>query len=145
MWLLRPLFLVCDWIRHRLRMRRWLPDAALGRRGEDLAHRYLQRQGLRIVERNWMRGGVRGEVDLVAWDGDRLVLVEVKTRSTAEFGSPERSIDETKLRCLRNAAFYFARRWEVPLDDTRLDLVTIVCEPFELKHVPGAWGLNPNS
>jgi len=142
MWLFRPLLLACDWLRHRLRLRRWRADAALGRRGEDIAHRYLQRHGLRVVERNWMKGGVKGEVDLVAWDGERLVLVEVKARSTAEFGAPERAIDQTKLRCMRNAAFYFTRRWNVPFDNARLDLVTIVFEPYELVHVRDAWGLH---
>ena len=140
--LFRPIFLTCDWLRQRIRSRRWRPDAALGRRGEDIAHRYLQRQGLRVIERNWIKGGVKGEVDIVAWDGDRLVLIEVKARTTAEFGSPERAIDHVKLRCLRNAAFFFTRRWNVPLDTARLDLVTIVFEPFELNHVPDAWGLH---
>lgn len=142
MWLFRPLFLACDWIRQRLRVQRWRPDAALGRRGEDIAHRYLQRNGLQVVERNWMKGGVKGEVDIVAWDGERLVLVEVKARSTAEFGSPERAIDQVKLRCLRNAAFYFTRRWDIPLASARLDLVTIVFEPFALNHIPDAWSLH---
>lgn len=137
----RPVLLACDWLRHRLRARRWHADAALGRRAEDIAHRYLQRQGLRVVERNWMKGGVKGEVDIVAWDGGRLVLVEVKARSTAEHGSPERAIDQIKLRCLRNAAFYFTRRWDVPFSSARLDLVTIVFEPFALNHVRDAWGL----
>ncbi len=145
MLLFRPIFLACDWLRHRIRLRRWRADAALGRRGEDIAHRYLQRQGLQVIERNWMKGGVKGEVDLVAWDGDRLVLVEVKARSTADFGSPERAIDEVKLRCMRNAAFYFTRRWDVPLSSARLDLVTIVFEPFELNHIPEAWSLRNQS
>lgn len=125
-----------------MRRRRWRADAALGRRAEDLAHRYLQRHGLRVVERNWMHGGVKGEVDIVAWEGDQLVLVEVKARTTSEYGSPERAIDPVKLRCLRNAAFYFARRWELPRGAARLDLVTIVFEPFELRHVRDAWGLH---
>lgn len=145
MWLFRPIFLACDWLRQRLRLHRWRADAALGRRGEDIAHRYLQRHGLRVVERNWMRGGVKGEVDIVAWDGERLVLVEVKSRSTSEYGSPERGIDQVKLRCMRNAAFYFTRRWDVPLSSARLDLVTIVFEPFELNHVRDAWGLHHQS
>ena len=145
MQIFRPLFLVCDWLRHRLRARTWRAAAALGRRGEDIAHRYLQRRGLRVVERNWMRGGVKGEVDLVAWDGERLVLVEVKARSTSEYGSPERAIDQTKLRCMRNAAFFFSRRWDVPLSRARLDLVTIVFEPFELNHVPDAWSVIPDA
>ncbi|HOW01581.1 MAG TPA: YraN family protein, partial [Rhodoglobus sp.] len=52
---------------------------ALGRRGEEIAARYLASRGLAIVERNWRCP--QGEIDLIARDGGELVFVEVKTRS----------------------------------------------------------------
>ena len=90
------------------------------------------------------KAGAPLTIETVDLEGPREgeVLVEVKARGNADFGAPERAIDETKLRCLRNAAFYFTRRWDVPLSSARLDLVTIVFEPFALHHVRDAWGLH---
>ncbi|MBI5280479.1 MAG: YraN family protein [Candidatus Solibacter usitatus] len=128
-------------MRHRARLRRWNPDAAWGRRAEDLAHRHLQRAGMRVVARNWTRPGLRGEVDLVAWDGDRLVFVEVKSRRDSLHGPPERAIDPLKKLLVGSAAFYFLRRWRVPPDRARCDLVTVVFHPFQIRHIPDAWSL----
>ena len=58
----------------------------LGRRGEDLAARYLERRGLVILSRNWRCR--HGEIDLVATDAKRLVVCEVKTRSDTRHGRP---------------------------------------------------------
>jgi len=132
-------FRVCDGIRQRARARRWHPDHALGRQAEDMAHRYLQAKGLVVVERNWRHPGRRGEVDLVAWDHDRLVFVEVKARRDVEFGAPERAIDQLKIRNVRRAARYFASHWKVPEELVRFDLVTVVFAPLEICHYPEAW------
>ena len=60
-----------------------------GRMGEDLAHRFLRARGCTVVARNYRPLSGSGEIDLVVWDGGKLVFVEVKTRSSAEFGPPE--------------------------------------------------------
>ena len=69
---------------------------AVGRFGEDVAANVLLDAGFSILERNWHAAGiaggdVRGELDIVARDGDALVVVEVKTRSGTRFGSLRRS------------------------------------------------------
>src|SRR5581483_7140072 len=87
---------LADGLRHHARRRRWPADHALGRRGEDIAHRYLQRTGMVVVARNYRSAGDSEEVDLVGWDHGTLVFVEVKTRSTDEFGLPDRAIDTEK-------------------------------------------------
>ena len=69
-------FRAADWLR-----RRRYP-ANHGRIGEDLAHRYLRDHGCTVVARNYRRAAGPGEIDLIAWHGDRLVFVEVKTRET---------------------------------------------------------------
>ena len=97
-----------------------------GRLGEDLTHRYLRRKGLTIVSRNYRTRSGSGEIDLVAWDRDVLVFVEVKTRATAEFGEPERAVDAEKRDRLRRAARDYARRAEVDWQKTRFDIVSIV-------------------
>jgi putative endonuclease len=115
-----------DWIRHRIRLRRWNADLALGRRGEDLAHRYLRRQGYTIVARNYRLASGEAEADLIAWDQDTLVIVEVKTRRSEAFGPPDRAVGPDKLTQLRRAARSYARKTKTPWEKVRLDLVTVV-------------------
>lgn len=71
----------------------------LGRRGEMLAAAYLEGRGFDIVDRNWRCR--LGEIDLVAIDGDEHVFVEVKTRSSTNFGTPLDAITPQKLARLR--------------------------------------------
>jgi putative endonuclease len=122
---LRFLLKLADLLRHKARLRRWNPDLASGRRGEDLAHRHLQSLGYRVVARNW-RARSGPEVDLIAQDGEILVFVEVKSRKTDEFGSPDRAIDrEKELRLLR-AAREYTRRAGADWARVRFDIVNIV-------------------
>ncbi len=124
-----------DGLRHRARRRRWTPTQALGRRGEDLAHRFLQRAGFVVVARNYRLESGAGEIDVVGWDGDTLVFVEVKSRATDEFGSPDRAIDSEKRRRMLRAARDFARHADVPWDKVRFDVVTMVFhEPVVIEH-----------
>lgn len=139
--MIRNLYAICDELRHRARLRQWKESAAMGRRAEDLAHRYLQAEGLTVVERNWVGPGLRGEVDLIAWEGETLVFVEVKSRRNTEYGAPERAMDEIKRQCVAEAARYFLKRWKIPEERARLDLVTVVFDPHEIRHVRDAWSL----
>lgn len=68
----------------------------LGRRGEDLALQYLEARGLRLLERNYRCRG--GEIDLVMVDGTTLALIEVRSRSSANFGGAAASVDTRKQR-----------------------------------------------
>jgi len=79
-----------------------------GREAEALAAAYLQQRGLRIVHRNWRCRF--GEIDLVAHDGDCLVFVEVRARSSRKFGGAAESIDAAKRsRLIAAANLYLAR------------------------------------
>ncbi len=110
------------------------PEAALGRKGEDLAHRYLRSSGYKVVARNY-RPGEDSEIDIVARDGDKLVFVEVKARSSAEFGSPDRAIDKEKQRHIFRAARSFVTRSGDAWSTVRFDTVAIVfTEPPTLSH-----------
>jgi len=99
----------------------------------------LQAQGLTVVDRNWMLPGRAAEVDLVAWDNDTVVFVEVKSRRDSSGGDPLRAIDPEKRRRLMRAAALFLRRWRLPPEKARFDLVTVVFEPFEIRHYRDAW------
>jgi putative endonuclease len=78
---------------------------AVGRFGEDVAAEFLERSGLRIVERNWRCR--EGELDIIAQDGDVLVFCEVKARSGTGFGTPAEAVTAAKGRRLR----MLAARW----------------------------------
>ena len=93
-----------------------------GKKGEDLACRYLESQGLTLVERNYRCRC--GELDLIMWDGDYLVFVEVRHRRGGRYGSPAETVTRTKQqRLIRAAAFYLQRRRaDVPC---RFDVVAI--------------------
>jgi len=97
-----------------------------GRIGEDLAHRYLRRQGCTIVARRYRPTAGGGEIDLVAWHRSTLLFVEVKTREGAEFGAPELAVDREKQTYLARAARDYARRADVPWEKVRFDIVSVI-------------------
>ena len=92
--------------------------------GEELAIAYLKKQGLKVVEQN-VRMTV-GEIDVVCYDGDVLVFVEVKTRSTLAFGDPLEAIDRRKVQKYRKMAEEYIVRHRLFDKDVRFDAVGIV-------------------
>jgi putative endonuclease len=104
----------------------WEHSRAIGRRGEDLAHRFLRRQGYVIVARNYRLPSGDGEADILAWDGEQFVIIEVKTRESAEYGPPDRAIDPEKVRHMRRVAFEYSRKTGTPAEQIRFDVVTVV-------------------
>jgi putative endonuclease len=96
---------------------------ALGKKGEDLALRYLLKKGYTLLERNWRFR--HKEVDIIAADGRDLVFIEVKTRSSEYFGAPEEAVDYKKQRYLTDAAEAFIRIRDIDTN-IRFDVVSIV-------------------
>lgn len=95
----------------------------LARRGEDAAAAFLERVGMTVVERNWRCPA--GEADIIALDGEDLVIVEVKTRRSARAGTPEESVTPSKQRRMsRVARAYVATRGLSP-QRIRFDVVTL--------------------
>lgn len=82
----------------------------LGLLGERAAYFYLRRQGFVIVARRWRHTHLRGEVDLIAWEGDTLAFVEVKTRRASTGVAAEFRIDEAKRKALRRMADSYVRQ-----------------------------------
>ena len=137
------LYRMADTARDRYRSRHSTTEQAHGRRGEDLAHRFLRREGLTIVARNFHQRSGRGELDIVAWDRETLVFVEVKSRASAEFGSPGRAVGIDKERDLRRAAGEYLRRCAAAGDQARFDLVNIVLsEPPEIEWIRDAFPIS---
>lgn len=96
---------------------------ALGKKGEEIAVKFLKTKGFKIVETNYRIRG--GEIDIVAIEQDALVYVEVKTRTSNEFGYPEESITPRKIKYLvRTAKFYRNSKKNLP-ELERIDVISI--------------------
>ncbi|GGS01812.1 UPF0102 protein [Streptomyces humidus] len=103
-----------------------LARGALGRYGEDLAARRLAEAGMTVLERNW-RCGRTGEIDIVARDGDVLVVCEVKTRRGGRFQHPMAAVTPEKAERLRVlAARWIQAHGGAPPGGVRIDLVGVV-------------------
>ncbi|HEY0638870.1 MAG TPA: YraN family protein [Pseudonocardiaceae bacterium] len=112
----------------------------LGRRGEDLAAAFLTGLGFEVLARNWRCRA--GELDLVATDGGRLVVCEVKTRTGAAYGHPAEAVTRAKAARIRE----LTRRWLAEHDtrwrEVRFDVLAVHCprggEPV-IEHLAGAF------
>lgn len=113
------------WLRSRAD-REAPPHIRDGRRGEDLAYRCLKRRGYTIVARGFRPRRGNGEIDLIGWDGGKLVFIEVKTRGTSDFGEPERAIGREKRSRIISAAEEYARRAGVEYGRIRFDTVSVI-------------------
>jgi putative endonuclease len=135
------LYEFADLLRHHGRRGSMTPDHALGRRGEDIAHRFLRRSGIVVVARNYRMNSGAGEVDLIGWEGDTLVFVEVKSRQTEAYGAPDRAIGPQKEFSLIRAAREYARHAEVPWGRVRFDVVNVVfTTPPAVTHFRNVFG-----
>lgn len=98
-----------------------------GRRGEEEAYFFLRRHGYVVIARNYRSPRSRSELDLVAWDGETLCFVEVKTRTTRDVKPAELAVDAEKQRDLGRVAREFLRKMKgAPL--FRFDIVSVYFE-----------------
>lgn len=111
----------------------------LGKKGEELAVQFLLLKGYQIEERNWRHG--RAEIDIIARKNEKLIFIEVKTRSTDYFGNPEASVDRRKRELIASAAgaYIILQRHEWMI---RYDVVAIVMKPegrYSISHFEDAF------
>ncbi len=102
----------------------------LGKKGEELAKKMLIDKGYSIIETNWRYD--KDEIDIIAKDGDELVIVEVKTRSTDFFGYPEDAVNSKKEFFLIRATESYLQENNLDID-TRFDIVAIILNNKETK------------
>ena len=110
----------------------------LGAWGESVAARHLCRSGMVLLDRNWRCDG--GEIDLVLRDGRVLVVCEVKTRRTEDFGPAVAAVDAVKVARLRRLAARWLQVHDARPDDVRIDVVGILAPhrgDVRVDHVPG--------
>ncbi|MBA7535350.1 hypothetical protein ES705_27603 [subsurface metagenome] len=110
----------------------------IGKRGELLAASYIQGKGYEIVESNWRYK--HKEVDIIAYDGDELVIVEVKLRSTDYFGEPSEAVTKKKQGFLIEAAEAYLYTIE-NAPEVRFDIISIVTsgDGYKYDHITDAF------
>lgn len=113
-----------------------------GALGERAARQHLSRAGLKFLAANFRSR--RGEIDLVFRDGDCLVFVEVKTRSSERWTRPAAAVNAGKRRRLSQTAFDYLRRLDNPPVRFRFDIVEVLLTEGavrEVRHLPNTFGL----
>ena len=99
---------------------------ALGNAGEDLAAEILGREGYQVIETKYRYA--RGEIDLVAMEGEILAFVEVKTRRRVNFGHPAEAVDRYKRSRLVGAAKHYLYRYQIRDRQCRFDVLSIFAD-----------------
>jgi putative endonuclease len=114
---------------------------SLGRWGEEQAVAYLRRKGLKIVERN-LRTPL-GEIDIIARQGRTLIFVEVKTRRSLAYGTPQEAVGPVKQRQILRAAQWYLADIGASGAQVRFDVVAILARGEEpgIEHIADAFGL----
>jgi putative endonuclease len=119
------------------------PGLTLGNLGEAYAAAYLEQRGYRLVAANFtlpvgrnLRGAVvNAEIDIVAYEGETLCFVEVKTRASDSFAPPEVNVDRRKRRQVARAARAYRRMFELDDQPYRYDVVTVVLPPGAMPQI----------
>jgi putative endonuclease len=113
-----------------------------GELGERAAKRQLKRQGLKFLTANFR--SPRGEIDLIMRDGDCLVFVEVKARSSEEWLRPAAAVDKERRGRLTRAALDYLRLLRNPPVKVRFDIVEVLLQDSavrEVRHLPNAFAM----
>lgn len=108
--------------------------------GEDLADKYLKKQGYTLIQRNFRCK--LGELDIIAMDGSDLVFIEVKTRRNQHYGLPCEAVNGEKLRHLKRMISYYITVNGMEGRDVRLDVIEILvkCGKPYLRHTRNVSG-----
>jgi putative endonuclease len=110
----------------------------LGKKGEQLARKYLEEKGFIILETNWRHD--KDEIDIIAMDNEELVIVEVKTRSTDFYGEPEDAVGFFKENFLIRATEAYLEEKDLDID-SRFDIISIIHNnnQTEITHIKDAF------
>lgn len=134
-----------DWLARRRGRADVLPaHLVVGLKGEDAANFYLRRKGYTIVARRWSGGNLPGDLDLIAWQGELLCFIEVKTRTARDMNPAEASVDSHKRTVLRRLARQYVRQLPLVIPpQVRFDVVSVYLVPGkekEFEHFENAFG-----
>ncbi len=109
-----------------------------GKKGEEIAVKFLKGKGYNVVETNWRNG--KHEIDIIAMDGKTLVVAEVKTRHSSAFGEPEIAVTREKQRALIRAANSYMLKKKLE-NEVRFDIISIliVKDKETINHIADAF------
>lgn len=128
-----------DWFRPR----NWTWRRLLGNRSERIAAKHLRGQGFRVLARNIEAPGL-GEIDILAREGDTLVVVEVRSRRVNDAQIPLDSVDYSKRQRILSATRWLVRRHNLAGVNIRQDIVAIAWSAtnqiLEIRHIRNAFG-----
>lgn len=110
----------------------------LGKLGEELAVEYLQKEGYEILETNWVFQ--KAEIDIIAKKGEIIAVIEVKTRSSIEFGLPQDFVKPKKIQLLVKAINEYIISNNLDLE-VRFDIISIHkdAKNFKIEHLVDAF------
>ncbi|MDR0426436.1 MAG: YraN family protein [Clostridiales bacterium] len=108
-----------------------------GRSGEDMAVKYLKKHGYGVLERNYAGGG--GEIDIVAYDTEYVIFVEVKSRFSLDFGYAAEAVDFQKRRKINQAAAIYIKQNRLYHRNVRFDVVEVYTGEKKIVHIKNAF------
>jgi len=117
-----------------------LTPHALGKSGENAALRYLEDNKYKIIAKNFHL--FRGEIDIIAYDNNTLVFVEVKTRKSTDFGLPEESVTLSKQKQIKKIAQGFLTKNNLHETECRFDVISLTLDEgkgYSIRHIKSAF------
>ena len=110
----------------------------LGKKGEQLAVDYLTKEGYKIEERNWRFQ--KAEIDIIASKQQTIMSVEVKTRSSKDFGNPQNFVNSKKIKLMVLAMNEYVLMKNLDIE-VRFDIIAItkIKEEFDINHIKDAF------
>lgn len=107
----------------------------IGKVGENLAVKYLEQIGYKVIERNFECR--QGEIDIIALDKNEIIFIEVKTRTNIKFGSPIEAVNETKQKHLLKAVEYYLYSRNLENEFVRIDVIEMYLynHKYKINHI----------
>lgn len=103
---------------------KWIKPKDIGKKGEKYAVRFLRKKGYQIKERNYRFG--KCEIDIIAQDGNTIVFVEVKSRTSDEYGTPQEAVDKRKQQQITKVAFNYIQSLSNTQLNGRFDVIAVL-------------------
>ena len=106
-----------------------------GKRGEDVAVEYLEKQGYKILERNF--ACKQGEIDIIAIDDKYTVFFEIKSRTNRKYGLPAEAVNDKKIKHILKTAMYYLYKNNKESTNIRIDVIEIFIEKetYSINHI----------
>lgn len=107
----------------------------LGKKGEDMATEYLQNIGYKILERNFLCR--QGEIDIIALDKNYIVFVEIKARTSTNYGLPSEAVTRKKIKHMTKAIQYYLYKRNLEKENIRIDVIEMYAndDKFNINHI----------